>query len=351
MTIYALGSNGSGQLGIGNTEDVSVLTPLVTHDSLAVHDICDIASGGNHTLFLTKSGRVYAAGSNEDGRCALVQDMLNSLVPTECALVNTGTKIKYCAATWSASIFVTDEDQIFVCGTGNNGELGLGKDVIFAPSPQIITSPSIKSNASIVQLVAGMSHVVLLLSDGSMFGWGNGRNGQIGGPDEVVWTPRDIRNISFVVTRITCGKDFTLVASDPRHGQFALYGPNRRDRFDIKNSMPLSLPDWKCISSSWGNMYVVTNSGQVVSHGRNDHGQSGPSNLPPIQSLRAGSEHVIALTVDGRVLVWGWGEHGNCGSETDKDQDVKDRLQELRFEHRPLLIAAGCATTFIITEG
>ncbi|KAJ5604736.1 Regulator of chromosome condensation RCC1 [Penicillium lagena] len=76
MHLFALGSNGSGQLGIGHTEDVSSPTECVFETSEQYHDPLDendniirVVAGGNHTLLLTAKGGVWAAGWNGDGRC------------------------------------------------------------------------------------------------------------------------------------------------------------------------------------------------------------------------------------------------------------------------------------------
>ncbi|KAJ5805024.1 hypothetical protein N7474_010911 [Penicillium riverlandense] len=76
MHLFALGSNGSGQLGIGHTEDVSSPTECLFETSERHQgpsdendNITRIVAGGNHTLLLTAKGAVWAAGLNGDGRC------------------------------------------------------------------------------------------------------------------------------------------------------------------------------------------------------------------------------------------------------------------------------------------
>lgn len=93
MPLYALGSNGSGQLGIGHVEDTSIArrclfesedvsstlsTSSTTSTGTGIFDgseneneILQVAAGGNHTLLLFGNGKVYAAGFNEDGRCGV----------------------------------------------------------------------------------------------------------------------------------------------------------------------------------------------------------------------------------------------------------------------------------------
>lgn len=58
--IFALGSNGSGQLGIGHQDDTS--TPQeVNTDGISTAGIKQIACGGNHTTVLFENGDIATA--------------------------------------------------------------------------------------------------------------------------------------------------------------------------------------------------------------------------------------------------------------------------------------------------
>lgn len=133
MQLFAFGSNGSGQLGLGHTDDVSTPTPCLFSPSSCISQreeeeeeedrIIRIAAGGNHTLLLTKHGVVYAAGYNEDGRCGENspdrKEETESLLRFKRILLphpnptsnNSGssliTRFRFVAATWDGSILVT----------------------------------------------------------------------------------------------------------------------------------------------------------------------------------------------------------------------------------------------------
>jgi alpha-tubulin suppressor-like RCC1 family protein len=73
VRLFSLGSNGSGQLGIGHQEDVSSPQPCIFDEASSLQrlepddEIVKVVAGGNHTLVLFASGAVFAAGSNEFG--------------------------------------------------------------------------------------------------------------------------------------------------------------------------------------------------------------------------------------------------------------------------------------------
>lgn len=346
MPIHSLGSNGSGQLGIGHGEDTSSPSLVRLSDGpvgAGLAGTTSIRAGGNHTLLLTSSSEIYSVGAGEDGRCA--SEIMQSNVFRRATI----SAVKLCAATWDASIFVSTKDNsISVCGTGQRGELGLGPSTTnssFVTSMLNFPPPS----TEVIDLAACMGHVVVVLSNGDVWGWGNGQQGQLGEPAEVVWQPRRFMNVPFKAVRAVCGKDFTTIFGDPDQGKVALFGVRKRDRFGIKANTPETVPKWRDVQATWGGIYVLTEAGSLIAWGRDDHGQLPPEGLPTVSVIAAGSEHILALTTRGKVLAWGWGEHGNCGEPVDEQKDVKGRWNELAFEGVAVGIGGGCATSWIFT--
>ncbi|KAJ9632441.1 alpha tubulin suppressor [Taxawa tesnikishii (nom. ined.)] len=324
MQVFALGSNGSGQLGLGHEEDAwkPTAVEIPIPPSMKSDTIKDIVAGGNHTLILMHSGDVYATGANEDGRCGSRQERLLSFERVSTSLSEIG-RVALCAATWQASILVTGNRKfVLTRGTGFKGELGLGPDKQQAPI-----------DLEIADVHACMGHAVAVFSNGEVHGWGSGKQGQLGEPLEDVWRPRKIKEVPFKALRAVCGKDFTAVFGDPKEGKIMILGP-KRDRFGIKANAPKSVPGWK----------------DLLAWGRNDHGQLPPPGLPTLQCIRAGSEHMLAMTSSEKVLVWGWGEHGNCGLPVDDRSDVKERWNELVVQGTVKSLGAGCATSWIVAD-
>ena len=342
MPVYAFGSNGSGQLGIDNEEDVSIPTLHTQPFNVAQSRPLRITAGGSHTLVLYESG------------------YLTCTAPRTSILGNKGRNtevlaqgIKLCSATWEASIYCTLQNRLFACGVGNKGELGLGEATVNAPGASIpLDLPLLEDEDQyIVDIASGVQHSVAVLSNGSVFGWGNGRKGQIGEPAEVVWKPRRVHGIPFLVKRAVCGREFTCLLGDQGEGQCAILGS---DKWHIKSDAPQAIPGWRELGASWGNIFVLLDSGKVISWGRNDHGQLAPSGLPKVERLAIGSEHALVLSVKNQVCIWGWGEHGNCGSKTDELGDVEKgtwNIINLPEDERAIIrgIGAGCATTWIWT--
>ncbi len=85
--------------------------------------IKDIKCGGEHTIILSKFGRLYTFGHGYTGQLGLGNSK-NYHVPM---LVKSLLKknIISIAAGWSHSIILTDQNFLYVSGCGKNGELGL----------------------------------------------------------------------------------------------------------------------------------------------------------------------------------------------------------------------------------
>ena len=343
MPIYSLGSNGSGQLGLAHNQDVSTPALLALPPELRQDLVASIRAGGNHTLIRTSSSSIYSTGNNIDGRCVSARLKSTSHVQS------IASKASLCAATWEASFFVSqDYASVWSVGTGLKGELGLTASTTLTNSPTLIPHFP-PSSTNIVHLAACMGHVVAVLSNGEVWGWGNGQQGQLGEPAEVVWQPRKVHGVNFNAVRAVCGKDFTAVFGEPGEGLVLVVGVRKRDRFGIRSCAPATLPNWQDVQATWGGVYVLKNDHSLFAWGRDDHGQLPPGELPQIDAFAAGSEHVLALTITGEVLAWGWGEHGNCGEPVDERKDVTGRWNKLEVPGVPISVGAGCATSWIIT--
>ncbi|KAH8683363.1 regulator of chromosome condensation 1/beta-lactamase-inhibitor protein II [Tricladium varicosporioides] len=355
--IFAIGSNGSGQLGIGHKEDVSVpKRALFKHDPTISAN--QVRAGGNHTLLLS-SGKLYCSGDPSSGACGLVSgpDYIDSqfqeicLVSAESSLQKSSTK--FCAATWEASIIVQEDEngratKVYSFGIGNKGELGQG-ELLFRSSKAQPIANFPPEGLEVVDLAASINHLVAVLNNGDAYGWGSGRKGQIGQPEGVVYTPRKITGLDFKVIKAVCGREFTYLVGEPDQGRHIVLGS---DRWGVRSAAPPTVVNWKEIGAGWGSVFVLDNDGKLLSWGRNDHGQLCPPDLPALAQMSIGSEHTVALTTDGKVLSWGWGEHGNCGPNTTAG-DVKGRWnviassQYLPPGSKISGIGAGCATSWI----
>ena len=142
-----------------------------------------------------------------------------------------------------------------------------------------------------MQVMACMAHVVAVLDDGGVYGWGKGRKGQLGDVGADSWTPRRVSGLQVKVERAVCGKDFTCLFGNARDGEVQMLGPDGRDRFNLKSSTPLKVPGWKGVCASWGNVFVLQDNGRLLAWGRDDHGQLGRHCTTLVTLRRCAADH------------------------------------------------------------
>ncbi|PYH75860.1 RCC1/BLIP-II [Aspergillus uvarum CBS 121591] len=415
MPLFAFGSNGSGQLGLGHEEDVSVPTRCVFESASAEDaaqgdegglkgsDVARIVAGGNHTLVLDRRGGVFAAGWNEDGRCGMSKREQGEEGEGEGEMVKRFRRVRAVvpvvdlgggdgggggqvydtftgvAATWEGTVLVASveekgqesRDRVFVLGSGLKGELGLGKGCLRASAGGVAIPDFPPQGMRVRAVASGMGHTVVVLCDGSVWGWGAARKGQLGEaniPDKVVWSPRRIEGsegLGFRATGAACGREFTVIMGDPARGEFTVLGAVD-DKWGIRSGVSVSqvkekalrAGGYQAIEVSWHGVYVHLNNREVVAWGRNDRGQIPSTSTGDlghgrvVRDLAAGSEHLLARLDERTVVACGWGEHGNCGPDTDAQGNVKvewNRIPLSDGESEIVGVGAGCATSWIIT--
>jgi len=431
-TLYALGSNGQGQLGLPHKDDLSQperchfypLSPspsqssnndqsTSTFDFVPLHPgetLKKLVAGGNHTLLLTSSGRVFAAAQStavafsrsdgpEDVKLGFKEvpfpqyiTSQSSVAPAREALV---TDI---AATWEASFLVVDATQIYVLGTGDKGELGRGEhctkfletEASVAQIYDIADFEPGSKDVRVRSISACMNHVVVLTTTGNLYGWGASRKGQLGArlqAEKIVWKPTrivlDDVSMETGIAQVVTGRDFTFIVGT-HSKEYILLGAEPRGGFDLPRNLSSvfstdnfhdSDTDTKSLRSNnnntnnsgievepyalWSGLILKSPHGQTRGFGRNNHGQlidtstsSGTETM--VKQLAAGSEHSVALMMDGTVRAWGWGEHGNCGDGGLMSSYGGRRDGYLVFRpgagEKVVGVGAGCATTFFWVE-
>ncbi|KAK9448983.1 regulator of chromosome condensation 1/beta-lactamase-inhibitor protein II [Limtongia smithiae] len=374
LDVYSLGSNSRCQLGHPSAEDVyhptlvDFATPIPPIPTRALGDI-EIVSNGNHTL-LRVDGVVYAAGDNTYGQCFVSPEIHGDVVRRfmKVQVIDWDAdawRVTHVAAGWEFSIAVVENDdqqRVYVAGYGLRGELGLGEGVLRSSrsnddgttARQLPEFPP--AGRRIVQLVAGMSHALVLLNTGEVYGWGSARRGELGdGHRGVValWTPRLISftiddNSAIPLSQVACGRSFSC-AIDSRGRVIVLGGSKGHG-----NAMTV-VPDasrvstWTQLQSGWSTVHVLLASGEVVSWGSDTHGQRCPPGVR-LSRMACGSEHVVGIdATSGKVMAWGWSEHGNCGVQADAVREARaidDACGTRRG--RVVYVGAGCATTWLV---
>ncbi|KAG0175221.1 hypothetical protein DFQ28_006837 [Apophysomyces sp. BC1034] len=330
MILYAFGSNGSGQLGVGHEQDLSKATPC--KGIPANEEIVKIVGGGNHSAVLTRTGHVYLAGSGQLGEKKQKEIEQHVAEWTEFREPEMLRGQCWCdvACGWAFTLLVSQSGQVYGFGTARFGELGPD-----APADSGLTE--IQGLQGIVSVACGWRHGVALDRHGLVYGWGWARHGQLG--DQIGKTAKvgvqRLEEKMGTCAELACGHLHTILRNT--EGAVIGFGSNKYGQVDEQSEVA------KHISAGWHHSALLTPHNKLISWGRDDHHQLHV--LENVTRFVCGSEHTLAQQ-ENTVMAWGWNEHGNCGLDQDSTEAVQITLPQGRI----VLLGAGCATSWVGIE-
>ncbi|MFA5794830.1 MAG: fibronectin type III domain-containing protein [Candidatus Brocadiia bacterium] len=169
-TLWAWGSNGYGQLGLGFVSD-PITTPT---QAGADTDWAQVTAGGNyqfqHAVALKTNGTLWAWGQNNYGQLGL-GDTTNRNTPTQAGTDTDWSKI---AAGYAYTIALKTNGTLWAWGENWFGQLGDGTNV----SKNIPTQIGTDTNWQ--QIACGYWHTLAIKTDGTLWAWGKNSVGELG---------------------------------------------------------------------------------------------------------------------------------------------------------------------------
>lgn len=196
----------------------------------------------------------------------------------------------------------TQPGHVFVVGSGDCGQLGLGPDVFekekFAPLRYF-------EDKQIVAVFAGGLHNIVLSADGKLYSWGCndqlalGRSGE-----ETEPAPVEGLGNEFIVD-VACGDSISVALT--REGRVYAWGTFR-------------------------------NSTGIFGYRKSVTTQATPlliTELQHIVSIACGSNHCIAVSAEGKTYSWGVGEQGQLGRKIIERHVYDSSLKPRAINFKP----------------
>jgi len=222
--------------------------------------------------------------------------------------------------------------------------------------PLFETNAAHAANTVMPQIAAGYYHSVGLISDGTVWSWGSGINGELGYG----------RTVNQAVPIQASGlKDVKSIASGVRSsyailndGTVMAWGYNSNgqlgDGTTTLRSVPVQvsgLSDIQAVSVGIGyHALALDGSGNVWAWGKNYSGQLGDgtteqretpvrvAGLSDVKAVAIGENSSFALKKDGTVWAWGWNDRGQLGNGTTQHRLEPEQVPGLTNVEK---IAAG----------
>ena len=288
---YAWGTNATG-LGDGTTSTSTIPVKVVLPaDAAPGFRFTQVAVGRRHILALGSDGNIYAWGSITgglgDGKTGSSPIPIRVAKPGEAA---SGFSYIQISAGSEHSLAIGTDRKVYAWGSNANGRLGLGDGSSESKVPKPLAVPSGMSESPVyIRISAGSSHSVALDQDGRAWAWGSNSNGQVRpvGDDEPipvqVALPRGASD-SFAYQQVAAGDNHSLAIGtdqmvygwgDDTHGQL---GDGRSPEQPAKARDPKDKSQGLkagSISAGDNHSLAIGTDGTAYGFGRNSTGQNG----------------------------------------------------------------------------
>ncbi|XP_058490831.1 serine/threonine-protein kinase Nek8 isoform X2 [Solea solea] len=324
-------------------------------------EVLQVSLGRTQRMGVTRSGRLitWEAPSVGSGEASLpgVADQMQPQFVSRFLEGQSGVTIKSVSCGDLFTTCMTDRGIIMTFGSGSNGCLGHGNfnDVT---QPKIVEA---LLGYELVQVSCGASHVLAVTNEREVFAWGRGDNGRLGlGTQDTHNSPQQVcLPAEFEAQRVVCGVDCSIIISTQH--RIVACGSNRFNKLGLDavtageeplssnqveevhsythvQSAPLNSDKIVYIDIGTAHSVAVTDRGECLTFGSNQHGQMGCSSrrssripylVPGLQGITmaaCGDAFTLAIGPEGEVYTWGKGARGRLGRK-EEDSGIPRPVQ------------------------
>ena len=340
-TVWGLGHNSYGQLGIGTRKDSNKLV-----QTLDLKGVVQVAAGVEHSTAVGGDGSLWLWGRNTKGQLG-DGSTRNRSEPTR---VEGLEGVRQAALGWYHSMALLEDGSVRAWGRNYYGQLGNGN------RQDRLNPVKVHAMINAVKIATGWYHSMVLDSNGTVWAWGWDFKGQLGNGDDGDSTvPVEVSGLEDVKD-ISGGMYHSLaLASDGTVWDWGSNEFGQLGQAGFQDSpFPIKVDGLKEVTAIASGMHfslALASDGTVWAWGSNEFGQLGredvfnsykPVQVPALRgitAITAGAHHALAVDSGGAIWLWGW----------DFAEDVKFALPHMVGGLRGITsVAAGMHFTTVL---
>lgn len=350
-TVLAWGSNSSGQLGDGTSIDRFYPALVLDENGSPIKNVVSVAAGLAHSMALLANGTLITWGAGRYNPVPVVNE--------EGAPIS---GVKAIAAEYSHSLALLEDGRVMAWGRNWSGRLGDGTTTT-REHPVFVVDESGTPISDVKAIAAGNAHNLALLNNGTLLSWGENGRGQLGDGTTIDrYNPVPVVDSSGApvqdITAIDAGIYHSLALSSDgsvlgwgENGEGELGDGTTTDHYTpvyVSDGQGGKVDDVEMIAAGYYSSYALRN-GQILTWGRGYSGVLGngshsstsipefvlDENRDPISDIKAvvaGPSHTLALGGDGRLLTWGLNSDGQLGDGTSSSISTPEAVLDRPLE-------------------
>ncbi len=336
--LFTWGTERYGALGNAVITNTSASIPVTTFTGGT--NWKQISTGGYHTAAIKTDGTLWIWGEGGIGDLG-TNDISNRSTPV--TTFAGGTNWKQVSSSYNYTTAIKTDGTLWAWGNNTNGQLGNART-----TDTITPVTTFAGGTNWSQVGAGLDHTAAIKTDGTLWTWGRGTEGQLG--------TNDTTTRSTPVTTFAGGTDWKQVSSGGYHttaiktdGTLWIWGRGNGGQLGNNNisGFPTSTPittfaggtNWNQISSGKSHTAAIKTDGTLWTWGSGDYGLLGNAQLliaaTPVTTFSGGSNwksvscggssfgrHMAAIKIDGTLWAWGYTNRGKLGNTVTTNTNI-----------------------------
>ena len=214
--IYTWGMNSDGQCGIPDIEIIKNPREIIISEMEKDEKIINISCGNNFTYFLSNKNKIYLCGYN-----LLTKEKYFS--PKRVKLSFEKEIICQIETGENLCLFLTKMGNVYIIGEGESSKLGFENKNLDI-NEEHIEPRQVMNIRNIQSISCGYNHCFAISKNNIVFCWGSNDRGQLGinninekqkSQKNIIYIPRKVV-LSNEIKNIFCGKDFTVFHTEEK---------------------------------------------------------------------------------------------------------------------------------------